>query len=153
MLSICLVCDFFYPAVGGCEVHVFTLGSHMAVLGHRVTILTHAAGDRIGVRYLESGVKVYYIAQLPFYNNTSFPTLFSTLPVLRSIFIREAVQIVHGHSAFSVLAHEVRARNSHFVPRNEPHEHGRRFCTPKPWASAHALRTIRSLDFRTLPPS
>lgn len=51
-------------------------------------------------------MQVYYIAQLPFYNNTSFPTVFSTLPLLRDIFVRERVDVVHGHSAFSVLAHE-----------------------------------------------
>lgn len=106
-ISVALVCDFFFPAVGGAEVHLYQLSSHMALRGHRVVVITHAVGsERMGVRYLESGVKVYYVAQLPFYNNTSFPTLFSTLPMVREILQRERVQIVHGHSAFSVLAHE-----------------------------------------------
>jgi phosphatidylinositol glycan class A protein len=106
MLSIALVCDFFFPAVGGAEVHLYQLGAHLARMGHRVVIVTHAVGDRTGVRYLEAGIKCYYLPQLAFYNNTSFPTIFSTLPLLRQVFVRERVQLVHGHSAFSVLAHE-----------------------------------------------
>lgn len=105
-LSVALVCDFFHPAVGGAEVHLYQLGSHLALLGHRVIIVTHATGNRKGIRYLESGLKCYHLPQLPFYNNTSFPTIFSTLPMLRDVFVRERIQIVHGHSAFSVLAHE-----------------------------------------------
>lgn len=105
-LCVALVCDFFYPAVGGAEVHIYQLGSHLAARGVRVVVLTHAVGDRKGVRYLTSGIKVYYLPQLAFYNNTSFPTIFSTLPMLRAVLVRERVRIVHGHSAFSVLAHE-----------------------------------------------
>jgi phosphatidylinositol glycan class A protein len=29
-----------------------------------------------------------------------------SLPLIRYIFIREEIQIIHGHSAFSALAHE-----------------------------------------------
>ncbi len=50
--------------------------------------------------------KVFYLSQLPFYNNTSFPTAFSSLPMLRRILLDEKIQLVHGHAAFSVLAHE-----------------------------------------------
>lgn len=34
------------------------------------------------------------------------PTLVASLPLIRYILIREQVEIVHGHSAFSTLAHE-----------------------------------------------
>lgn len=34
------------------------------------------------------------------------PTLFASLSIFRNIFIRECIEIVHGHSAFSTLAHE-----------------------------------------------
>lgn len=34
------------------------------------------------------------------------PTLFASLSLFRNIYIRECIEIVHGHSAFSTLAHE-----------------------------------------------
>lgn len=34
------------------------------------------------------------------------PTLLASLSIFRNIFIRERIEIVHGHSAFSTLAHE-----------------------------------------------
>ncbi|XP_022245314.1 N-acetylglucosaminyl-phosphatidylinositol biosynthetic protein-like isoform X3 [Limulus polyphemus] len=49
---------------------------------------------------------VYYLPLLVIYNQCTLPTLFSTLPLLRNIFIREKVTVVHGHSAFSALALE-----------------------------------------------
>jgi phosphatidylinositol glycan class A protein len=41
------------------------------------------------------------------YNQCTLPTLFATFPLVRSILIREQIDIVHGHSAFSTIAHEV----------------------------------------------
>ena len=105
-MNVCIVSDFFHPAVGGCEVHIYQLGSYLCQLGVRVTVLTHAVGELCGKVHLTSGIQVYYIPQLPMYNNTSFPTAFSTLPMLSRIFRDENIHLVHGHSAFSVLAHE-----------------------------------------------
>ena len=34
------------------------------------------------------------------------PTVYASLSLFRQIYIREQVEIVHGHSAFSTLAHE-----------------------------------------------
>jgi phosphatidylinositol glycan class A protein len=39
------------------------------------------------------------------------PTIVGSLPFLRRIFVNESIQIVHGHSAFSTLAHEVASSN------------------------------------------
>lgn len=41
-----------------------------------------------------------------FYNQVTLPTLMTAFPLLRQIFIREAITIVHGHGAFSALCHE-----------------------------------------------
>lgn len=41
-----------------------------------------------------------------FYNQCVLPTMICSLPLIRNIFIRERISIVHGHSAFSALAHE-----------------------------------------------
>lgn len=49
---------------------------------------------------------MYYIPNMPFYNGASLPTLFGSLPLLRALFLREGIQIVHSHQEFSALAIE-----------------------------------------------
>jgi len=74
----------------------------------QVILITHSYGSRKGVRYLTNGLKVYYIPQNQFYNQSSLPTLIFGLymPLLRKILIREQIDIVHGHQAFSTMALE-----------------------------------------------
>ncbi|KAH9524800.1 hypothetical protein Btru_027857 [Bulinus truncatus] len=97
---------FFYPNMGGVESHIYQLSSCLVERGHKVVIVTHLYSDRQGVRYFANGIKVYYLPFPPFYNQCVLPTIFPTFPLLRNIFIRENIQIVHGHSAFSTLGHE-----------------------------------------------
>ncbi|XP_031830102.1 phosphatidylinositol glycan anchor biosynthesis class A isoform X2 [Nomia melanderi] len=104
--KICMVSDFFYPNMGGVEEHIFNLSQCLLGQGHKVVVLTHSYGDRIGVRYMTNGLKVYYIPVKVFYNQCVLPTMICSIPLIRYIFIREEIQIVHGHSAFSALAHE-----------------------------------------------
>jgi len=103
---IAMVSDFFYPNVGGVESHIFQLSQCLLERGHKVVVVTHAYGDRVGVRYMTNMLKVYYLPIVPFYNQSVLPTIFCSLPYLRHIFLTEGVSIVHGHSAFSSLAHE-----------------------------------------------
>ena len=104
--NICMVSDFFYPNMGGVESHIYQLSQCLIERGHKVIVVTHLYGDRVGVRYLTSGLKAYYLPFKPIYNQCILPTVFTTLPILRDIFIREDIEIVHGHSAFSTLGHE-----------------------------------------------
>lgn len=104
--KICMVSDFFYPNMGGVEEHIFNLSQCLLGRGHKVVVLTHSYGDRIGVRYMTNGLKVYYIPVKVFYNQCILPTMICSIPLIRYIFIREEIQIIHGHSAFSALAHE-----------------------------------------------
>jgi len=101
-----MVSDFFYPNMGGVESHIFQLAQCLLERGHKVIVVTHFYDDRIGVRYMTNFLKVYYLPIVPFYNKSILPTIVGTLPHLRHIFIKENVNIVHGHSAFSSLAHE-----------------------------------------------
>lgn len=55
---------------------------------------------------MTNGLKVYYLPIKVFYNQCILPTMICNIPMLRNVFIREQIQIVHGHSAFSALAHE-----------------------------------------------
>ncbi|CAF4038766.1 unnamed protein product [Rotaria sp. Silwood2] len=101
-----MVSDFFYPLIGGVENHIYQLSQCLIQRNHKVIVVTHAYDDRVGVRYMTNGLKVYYLPYKPFYNNTILPTVFSTIPLVRSILLREQITIVHGHSSFSTLAHE-----------------------------------------------
>ncbi|XP_016910018.1 phosphatidylinositol N-acetylglucosaminyltransferase subunit A [Apis cerana] len=104
--KICMVSDFFYPNMGGVEEHIFNLSQCLLERGHKVVVLTHSYGDRIGIRYMTNGLKVYYIPVKVFYNQCVLPTMICSIPLIRYIYLREEIQIVHGHSAFSALAHE-----------------------------------------------
>ncbi|GFU28979.1 n-acetylglucosaminyl-phosphatidylinositol biosynthetic protein [Trichonephila clavipes] len=103
---ICMVSDFFYPNTGGVESHIYQLSQCLMKKGHKIVIITHAYGGRKGIRYLTNGLKVYYLPVWVVYNQCTLPTLFTTFPLMRDILLRERISIVHGHSAFSALAHE-----------------------------------------------
>lgn len=104
--TVAFVCDFFYPRLGGVEMHQYQLAQCLMERGHKVVIVTHAYGNRSGVRYLTNGLKVYYCPLVPFVDQCSFPTCFGFLPLLRTILIREKVEIVHAHQATSYLGLE-----------------------------------------------
>ncbi|KAK1586605.1 hypothetical protein Q3G72_004180 [Acer saccharum] len=72
----------------------------------QVVVVTHAYGNRSGVRYMTGGLKVYYIPWRPFLMQNTLPTFYGTLPIIRTILIREKISLVHGHQAFSTLCHE-----------------------------------------------
>ncbi|GAV55190.1 hypothetical protein ZYGR_0AS05140 [Zygosaccharomyces rouxii] len=104
--NVAMVCDFFYPQLGGVEFHIFHLAQNLLQLGHSVVVITHAYGDRIGIRYLSSGLKVYHVPHLILHRGTTFPTLHGTFPIMRNIFIREQIDIVHSHGTASTFALE-----------------------------------------------
>lgn len=121
-MNIALISDFFYPRLGGVEQHIYSLAQCLLHQGHKVIIITHAYETitsssttslssnqkhrRTGVRYLSGLLKVYYCPILPMTDQTCLPTFSATLPILRYIFIREGIDIVHSHQATSTLAHE-----------------------------------------------
>ncbi|XP_058111372.1 phosphatidylinositol N-acetylglucosaminyltransferase subunit A isoform X3 [Magnolia sinica] len=104
--SILMVSDFFYPNFGGVENHIYYLSQCLLKLGHKVIVMTHAYGKRSGVRYMTGGLKVYYVPWRPFIMQNTLPTFYGTLPIIRTILIRERISLVHGHQAFSTLCHE-----------------------------------------------
>lgn len=101
-----MVSDFFYPAFGGVESHIYHLSQCLLERGHKVVVLTHAYGERTGVRHMARGLKVYYVPRPPFYLQATLPTLLGTLPLVRHVVRRERITLVHGHQTFSPLAHE-----------------------------------------------
>ncbi|TRY88181.1 hypothetical protein DNTS_026881 [Danionella cerebrum] len=103
---ICMVSDFFYPNMGGVESHIYQLSQCLIENGHKVVIATHAYGDRKGIRYLTNGLKVYYLPLQVMYNQSTSTSCFHSLPLLRCVFVRERITIVHAHSSFSAMAHD-----------------------------------------------
>ncbi|KAL2485676.1 UDP-Glycosyltransferase superfamily protein [Abeliophyllum distichum] len=103
---ILMVSDFFYPNFGGVENHIYYLSQCLINLGHKVVVMTHAYQNRSGVRYMTGGLKVYYVPWKPFLMQNTLPTFYGTLPIIRTILIREKISLVHGHQAFSTLCHE-----------------------------------------------
>ncbi|CAI5731058.1 unnamed protein product [Peronospora destructor] len=114
---IAMCCDFFFPRLGGVEMHIWSLSQCLLRRGHKVIVLTHAvpgpsknssqtATRRSGVRYMTHGLKVYYLPVIPMVDNVTYPTFVNHLALFRAICIREEVQIIHGHQATSTFMHE-----------------------------------------------
>eukprot|EP00240_Pyramimonas_obovata_P004562 CAMPEP_0118959672 /NCGR_PEP_ID=MMETSP1169-20130426/63250_1 /TAXON_ID=36882 /ORGANISM="Pyramimonas obovata, Strain CCMP722" /LENGTH=408 /DNA_ID=CAMNT_0006907811 /DNA_START=629 /DNA_END=1852 /DNA_ORIENTATION=+ len=101
-----MVTDFFYPNSGGVESHVYHLAQGLLSRGHKVVVMTHAYGERTGVRFMSRGLKVYYVPRLAFYSQDTFPTVFGNFRLFRNIVLREKITLIHGHQAFSTLMHE-----------------------------------------------
>ena len=104
-----LVSDFFYPGFGGVECHIYNVAMCLLRRGHKVIIISRAYGDRCGIRYTTFGLKVYHLpmayATFP-PGVVTLPGIFSALPIVRDIIIREQIEIVHGHQTTSNLCHE-----------------------------------------------
>ncbi|XP_061924936.1 phosphatidylinositol N-acetylglucosaminyltransferase subunit A isoform X3 [Entelurus aequoreus] len=104
--NICMVSDFFYPNMGGVESHIYLLAQCLIERGHKVVVVTHAYGCRKGIRYLTNGLKVYYLPLQVMYNQSTTTTFFHSLPLLRCVFVRERITVVHAHSSFSAMGHD-----------------------------------------------
>ena len=107
---IAMVCDFFFPNLGGVENHIYSLSQKLIERGHKVVIITHqySGNKRQGVRYLPGPLKVYYCPIVPMGSsaNVAIPTFTATLPLLRYILLREQIDIVHAHQATSTMGNE-----------------------------------------------
>ena len=102
-----MVSDFYLPSVGGIEMHIYHLSLALMRRGVRVVVVTHEYGDHRGLETTVDGLRIYYlpIPMLPT-TNASLPTFFTAHHLLRGVFIRENVDIVHAHGALSSLGHE-----------------------------------------------
>nr|CAG8543168.1 12635_t:CDS:10 [Entrophospora candida] len=106
LYNIAMVSDFFYPNMGGVESHLYQLSQRLIQRGHKVIIITHSYGNRTGIRYLTNGLKVYYVPHVVIYSEATLPTIYGFFPIFRNIVLREKIDIVHGHQAFSSLCNE-----------------------------------------------
>ena len=105
-LSILLISDFFYPKVGGVEVHIYQLAVSLIRLGCKVTVLTHHRKNRQGIKIMGNGIKVYFTPKVTIYDDSSMPILYSAVKILREICYLEKIDIVHCHQSASCLSLE-----------------------------------------------
>lgn len=108
--TICLISDFFYPRLGGVELHQYQLSQALIRRGHKVIVITGTYNTgkdkRQGIRWMTNGLKVYYVPIMSIASQASLPTLFTFFPLFRQIIIRESIQLIHCHQTTSALAHE-----------------------------------------------
>ncbi|KAF9527444.1 glycosyltransferase family 4 protein [Crepidotus variabilis] len=102
-----MISDFFHPAVGGVENHIYMLSANLIRRGHKVIVITHShPPNRVGIRYLLPSLKVYYIPFLPIASSATLPNFFTALPYLRTILLREHIHLIHAHASLSAMGHE-----------------------------------------------
>lgn len=51
-------------------------------------------------------IKIYHLPLTTIASSASLPNFLLCLPYFRSIFLRERIEIVHGHGTLSSMAHE-----------------------------------------------
>ncbi|KAF9450234.1 glycosyltransferase family 4 protein [Macrolepiota fuliginosa MF-IS2] len=106
-LAIAMISDFFHPGVGGVENHIYMLSTELIRRGHKVIVITHGhKPDRVGIRWLLPSLKVYYIPFIPIASSATLPNFFTSLPYLRTILLREHIQLIHAHASLSSIGHE-----------------------------------------------
>lgn len=103
---IAFVADYFFPGLGGVEMHIWNIAQELLKLGHHIIVITHATKDRVGVRIMTGFLKVYYLPFPIFLAGNPFPGVFTSLPLFRDILLRERIEIIHGHQSTSTIAHE-----------------------------------------------
>lgn len=96
MFRIAMVSDYFHPRLGGVENHILNLSKGLRSLGHVVVIITHANSEVSGIHFVE-GFKTYYLDLPSIFGGAVFPTFLVTAAVLPQVFVRERIDIVHGH--------------------------------------------------------
>ena len=81
----------------------------------QVIVITHAhRPGRAGIRWLLPGLKVYYIPFIPIASSATLPNFLTALPYLRTILLREHINLVHAHASLSPIGHEG-LMNSHLM--------------------------------------
>ncbi|KAI0938480.1 hypothetical protein AcV5_000156 [Taiwanofungus camphoratus] len=106
-VTLAMVCDFFHPDVGGVENHIYMLSAKLIRRGHKVVVITHShPPDRVGIRWLLPSLKVYYLPFPTIASSATLPNFFTFLPYLRTIVLREGIELIHAHASLSSLAHE-----------------------------------------------
>ena len=101
-LSVCMISDFFFPKLGGVEVHIYQLSLSLIRRGIKVIVITRAYKNRQILRIMGNGLKVYYLPIKTLADETMIPTLFALFPKIREILIKENINLIHMHQVFKI---------------------------------------------------
>ena len=102
-IAVALVSDFFYPSLGGVEVHIKEMSKVLEKLVRKVIVITHCyPTDYYGPRDID-GVKTYYLPFLVITTNVIFPNYITDYPMAKEILLSEGIDIVHTHQSTSPL--------------------------------------------------
>ena len=84
MVNVGIISEFFFPRIGGVETHMYSIALCLNILGHKVTVITnrHTSGGFSGIRYINNGIKVYYLPLDGLIQNSLFPIFFSGISIL-----------------------------------------------------------------------
>lgn len=86
---------------------LYSTSLHAVINIIQVVIITHShPPDRVGIRWLLPALKVYYLPFPTIASSATLPNFFTFLPYLRTIVIREGIELIHAHASLSSLAHE-----------------------------------------------
>lgn len=151
-MRIAIVSDFFFPALGGAEVHIYSVSAMLSQLGHHVVIITHAVEGYVGEKLLSSGVKVRLLCDCsllfgitqkkkrsfichscPFTTTRPFPLPFHLFQCCEGFCWTKRFNLFMAMPPFLCL-------------RTRP------FCMLLFWGFPRASLTTRCLAFRTHPP-
>ena len=93
-----MVCDYFFPSVGGVETHVQALALSLMELGHAVIVYTRRYGELSGDHTLPCGLRVHYADIPAVFAKCVLPSVVSLLPSFSALVSRERISIVHTHA-------------------------------------------------------
>ena len=138
--------DFFCPNTGGIETHIYYLGECLLRRGHKVIVLTHGYGKRIGIRYFTNGLKVSLSSIFIYEIHSSRFIIFHSSSYTSRIHCHQSPDQCTGSGRSSF---KKTSRSSMAIPLSPPWP--TRLCSmPGVWGSIQSLQIIRSLGLPTL---
>ncbi len=101
-LKIAMVSDWFFPSVGGVEIHIHDLSSRLQEMGHEVHIITgNRDGEEKDVDTPYQVHRIKGISKVPRFN-----VWVGTRKPMEELFKSEKFDVVHAHSFYSPMALE-----------------------------------------------
>ncbi|KAL0220837.1 hypothetical protein RCL1_000691 [Eukaryota sp. TZLM3-RCL] len=103
-MNILLISDFFFPNIGGIEVHVLSLALYFQSIGHCPVVLTRSHPPNYsGFVLLFDKLPCYYLPFLTVFG-VSLPSRRSLFKQLSSISTKHRIDLIHLHQCFSPLS-------------------------------------------------
>jgi len=96
-MKIAYLASKFPPIVGGGETQIFLLATHMAKLGHDVTVITDESVKRLANRSCQNGFKIHYISGFEDFCTSGNCFKVACNQIFNDITTNE-YQVIHAHN-------------------------------------------------------